>query len=174
MASDRQYHIRAITRDRTSPAALKLASDNVELVVVNAIDDAAAIFKAFEGATYVYAMTPTGSGFTPLGEKVYHAMTSKGGTDALAQEVVLGKTYVDAAKAAGVKLFIWSGLDSYKRNSGGKYAQVESVRALLSFAKSPQIVPHSSRPSFASQSMPRRRCRLSWSSLATLRVRYDR
>lgn len=41
------------------------------------------------------------------------------------KEVEDGKRIVDAAKAAGVSHFIWSGLEPVSQVSGGKYKHVE-------------------------------------------------
>jgi hypothetical protein len=41
------------------------------------------------------------------------------------REVAEGRAIVDAAKAAGVKTLVWSGLEGAKELSGGKIAKVE-------------------------------------------------
>lgn len=42
----------------------------------------------------------------------------------LEKEVQEGKGLVDACKAAGVKLFVWSGLEDVTKVSKGKYTHV--------------------------------------------------
>lgn len=48
---------------------------------------------------------------------------------AFSQEVEEGKLFVDAAKAANVKLLIWSGLPHVNKLSGGKYLNVRTFDA---------------------------------------------
>jgi uncharacterized protein YbjT (DUF2867 family) len=71
--------------------ALKREVPNVELVPIN-LNDPSSVAKAMEAAYGVY-------GITDFWEHGYE------------REVRHGKTLVDAAKAAGVKHFIWSTFD---------------------------------------------------------------
>jgi len=74
------------------------------LIVVDVTEEnKAKIFKAFEGATYAFTMTIA---------------------SATATEAAEGKNLVDAAKAANVRLLVWSGLESLAEVSGGKYTNV--------------------------------------------------
>lgn len=41
------------------------------------------------------------------------------------KEIAEGKVYIDAAKAANIKLVIWSGLEDMAALSGGKYTHVD-------------------------------------------------
>ncbi|KAJ7793757.1 NAD(P)-binding protein [Mycena olivaceomarginata] len=93
--SDKPYRIRGFTRDVAKPAAEALKKRGVELVAVNLV---------LENK-----------------EEVYKAFV---GAD-YAFEVSEGKLLIDAAKAAGVKGIIWSGLVPVKKISGGKYTKVE-------------------------------------------------
>jgi uncharacterized protein YbjT (DUF2867 family) len=81
---ERGHDVRAITRDPSSSRAKALANAGATLVTAS-LEDGAAIAKALEGATSLFAMT------TPFG----------GGTDA---ETHQGVAAADAAMAAGVHL----------------------------------------------------------------------
>lgn len=55
------------------------------------------------------------------------------------REVAEGKVMVDAAKAAGVKLFIFSGLPNVTKLSGGKYTHIvhfDSKADVVDYARS--------------------------------------
>lgn len=103
--SSKPYRIRGIGRDVTKPAAQALSKQGVEMVAAD-IADRAAIDKAFAGADIVFAVTD------------FWAHLDK------AKEVADGKRLVDAAKAAGVHQFIFSGLPSHTKISNGKYSHV--------------------------------------------------
>lgn len=58
--------------------------------------------------------------------------------DLLEQEIAEGKLLVDTAKAVGVKLLIWSGLESLTSLSGGKFSHAEffdSKAEITAYAK---------------------------------------
>jgi uncharacterized protein YbjT (DUF2867 family) len=92
----RGHKVRAVTRDSNSKQAKLLADAGASLVTAS-LDDAAAIAKALEGATSLFAMT------TPFG-----------GTD---PEIQQGVASADAAKAAGVHL-VFSSVGSANKRTG--------------------------------------------------------
>ncbi|KAJ7055679.1 NAD(P)-binding protein [Mycena amicta] len=105
--SDKAYRIRAFTRDASKPAAKALADKGAEIVVVSlTVENKDAVFKAFEGADFVFMVTNWAEHGDPP------------------RETTEGKLMIDAAKAAGVKGIVWSGLPSIDALSGGKYKQV--------------------------------------------------
>jgi uncharacterized protein YbjT (DUF2867 family) len=94
---ERGHKVRALTRDPNSKQAKLLANAGASLVAAS-LEDTAAITKALEGATSLFAMT------TPFG----------GGTDA---ETRQGIAAADAAKAAGVHL-VFTSVGSANRQTG--------------------------------------------------------
>jgi uncharacterized protein YbjT (DUF2867 family) len=94
---ERGHKVRAVTRDPNSSQAKSLANAGATLVAAS-LEDTAAITKALEGATSLFAMT------TPFG----------GGTDA---ETRQGVAAADAAKAAGVHL-VFTSVGSANRQTG--------------------------------------------------------
>jgi uncharacterized protein YbjT (DUF2867 family) len=93
---ERGHKVRAVTRDPNSSQAKALAKAGATLVAAS-LEDTAAITKALEGATSLFAMT-----------------TPSGGTDA---ETRQGVAAVDAAKAAGVHL-VFTSVGSANRQTG--------------------------------------------------------
>jgi uncharacterized protein YbjT (DUF2867 family) len=91
------HQVRAVTRDLDSSQAKALAAAGATLVAAS-LDDTAAITKALDGATSLFAMT------TPFG----------GGTAAETQQ---GVAAADAAKAAGVHL-VFTSVNSANRQTG--------------------------------------------------------
>ncbi|KAF7293595.1 hypothetical protein MIND_01138600 [Mycena indigotica] len=105
--SDKPYRIRAFTRDESKPAAKALAEKGIEVVAVAlSVENSGAVFKAFEGADYTFLVTNWAEHGDPP------------------RETTEGKLMIDAAKAAGVKGIVWSGLPSIDALSGGKYKNV--------------------------------------------------
>src|SRR5712671_3726409 len=94
---ERGHTVRAVTRDPSSSQAKSLANAGATLVAAS-LEDTAAITRALEGATSLFAMT------TPFG----------GGTDA---EIRQGVAAADAAKAAGVHL-VFTSVNSANRKTG--------------------------------------------------------
>ena len=94
---ERGHEVRAVTRDTDSAKARELANAGVKLVRAS-LEDTAALTKALEGATSLFAMT------TPLG----------GGTQA---ETRQGISAANAAKAAGVHL-VFTSVGSANRQTG--------------------------------------------------------
>ncbi|KAJ7819221.1 NAD(P)-binding protein [Mycena olivaceomarginata] len=95
--SDKPYRIRGFTRDVAKPAAEALKKRGVELVAVNLV---------LENKEKCTRLT-----------NYWEHMD-------LEREVSEGKLLIEAAKAAGVKGIIWSGLVPVKKISGGKYTKV--------------------------------------------------
>ena len=94
---ERGHKVRAVTRDPNSSQSKSLARAGATLVAAS-LEDTAAITKALEGATSLFAMT------TPFGV----------GTDA---ETRQGIAAADAAKAAGVHL-VFTSVNSANRQTG--------------------------------------------------------
>src|SRR5258706_910269 len=94
---ERGHKVRAVTRDPSSTRAKALANAGATLVAAS-LEDGAAISKALEGATSLFAMT------TPFG----------GGTVA---EIRQGVAAADAAKAADVHL-VFNSVGSANRQTG--------------------------------------------------------
>jgi uncharacterized protein YbjT (DUF2867 family) len=94
---ERGHKVRAVTRDPNSSRAKALANAGATLVEAS-LEDTAAITKALEGATSLFAMT------TPFG----------GGTEA---ETRQGVAAADAAKVAGVHL-VFTSVNSANRQTG--------------------------------------------------------
>jgi uncharacterized protein YbjT (DUF2867 family) len=93
---ERGHKVRAVTRDPNSSQAKSLANAGATLVAAS-LEDTAAITKALEGATSLFAMT-----------------TPSGGTDV---ETRQGVAAADAAKAAGVHL-VFTSVGSADRRTG--------------------------------------------------------
>jgi uncharacterized protein YbjT (DUF2867 family) len=93
---ERGHQVRAVTRDPNSSLAKSLGNAGATLVA-SSLEDTAAITKALEGATSLFAMT------TPFG-----------GTDA---ETRQGVAAADAANAAGVHL-VFTSVGSANRKTG--------------------------------------------------------
>ncbi|PRP82579.1 hypothetical protein PROFUN_04884 [Planoprotostelium fungivorum] len=100
-----EWKIRAITRDTEKPAAKALQEKGVEVVKAD-ISDYDQLLAAFDGAHAVFAVT-----------NFWEHLNKE-------KEVADGKRMADAAKAAGVKHYIWSSLDSVEKITKGKYTKV--------------------------------------------------
>jgi uncharacterized protein YbjT (DUF2867 family) len=101
----KEYTIRAITRNPTSPAATQLAS-KVEVVTGDVLDRSS-LEKALTGVHTVFAMTtPT---FDPSGFET---------------EYESGKRIADVAVEKGVEYLIFSTLPSVSQLSNGKFTKV--------------------------------------------------
>ncbi|KAJ2794900.1 hypothetical protein H4R20_006069 [Coemansia guatemalensis] len=110
--ASRSYKLRALSRNPNSDTARSIALEcpGVEWMQAD-LNDKASLHRAFTGMDVVFGMT---SFLDP--ELV--ARIRAGDVDA---EFDQGKNIVDAAIAEGVKLLVYSGLDSMERLSGGKY-----------------------------------------------------
>ncbi|KAK7040500.1 NAD(P)-binding protein [Favolaschia claudopus] len=91
IASERAYRLRGLSRDVTKPVAQEFSKQGVELVNVTLSVDKP--------------------------EDAYKAFA---GAD-IAFEIVVGKLLIDAAKAANVKMLIWSSLPSHTEISQGRF-----------------------------------------------------
>ncbi|KAJ6482212.1 NAD(P)-binding protein [Mycena vitilis] len=116
--SDKPYRLRGLTRDATKPAARALAAGGVEVVPValTAANDGGAR-GVFEGADIVFAVTNYWE----------HLDVNR--------EIAEGKMLIDAAKAVGVGLFIWSSLESIVKVSNGRYANVHHFNGKAEIAE---------------------------------------
>jgi uncharacterized protein YbjT (DUF2867 family) len=94
------WPVRALTRDSDGPAARALADQGAS-VVQGDLADRSSLERALEGAYGVYSVQV----FWPPSVGVEG-------------EVLHGKSLADAAKAAGVKHFVYSSVGSAERNTG--------------------------------------------------------
>ncbi|KAJ7679126.1 NAD(P)-binding protein [Mycena polygramma] len=105
--SDKPHRVRGFTRDATKPAAQKLITRGVEVIVVSlVVKNKVEVYKAFAGTEVAFLMT-----------NYWEHMDVE-------REINEGKLLIDAAKAAGVSRIVWSGLPSISKLSGGKYVHV--------------------------------------------------
>ncbi|KAK4704282.1 hypothetical protein P7C70_g1927, partial [Phenoliferia sp. Uapishka_3] len=115
-----RYRIRGMTRDPTKPSSAALASRGVE-VVKGDFSSPDEIKAAFTGADYVFGVT-----------NFWETMDAE-------KEINQGKLLVNSAKEAGVKLFVWSGLEPVSKISKGKYTKVkhfDTKAEIANYAKS--------------------------------------
>ncbi|KAI9215931.1 hypothetical protein BC828DRAFT_409989 [Blastocladiella britannica] len=106
LLAEGKWAVRALTRNPESDAAKALIVRGATVAKVD-LDEPATLSSAFAGATAVFAVTNGGDA----------AGAARGGPYF---EEAQGKAMVDAAKAAGVKHFIWSTLANVEKVSGGK------------------------------------------------------
>ncbi|KAI9223349.1 hypothetical protein BC828DRAFT_376135 [Blastocladiella britannica] len=106
LLAEGKWAVRALTRNPDSAAAKALIARGATVAKVD-LDDPTTLASAFAGATAVFAVT-NGSDAAGM---------AKGGPYF---EEAQGKAIADAAKAAGVKHFIWSTLANVEKLSGGK------------------------------------------------------
>ncbi|EFN58158.1 hypothetical protein CHLNCDRAFT_57026 [Chlorella variabilis] len=88
------FKLRALTRNPASPSSTKLAGPDVELVKAD-FDDPVSLREAFKGCDAVFGVTDFWVACGGDGDR----------------ELQQGKNLVDAAKAEGVKHFVWSSLE---------------------------------------------------------------
>ncbi|PVI04426.1 NAD(P)-binding protein [Periconia macrospinosa] len=98
------FTLRATTRNLSSIAAQELAAAGFEIVQADGLDKASLV-AAFKDSWGVFVNTDSSA-----------ASDGKGGS----REVEIGWNLVDAAVEAGVEVFVYSGLKSAKRITGGK------------------------------------------------------
>jgi len=101
----KEYHLRAVTRDSTKPAAEALKAKGVD-VVQGDLKDPASIAAAVAGSYAVFGVT-----------NFWETMSKEA-------EVAQGRTIADASKAAGVKHMVWSSLPHVSVISGGQLLNV--------------------------------------------------
>ncbi|KAK7065078.1 NAD(P)-binding protein [Favolaschia claudopus] len=105
IASERPYRLRGLSRDVTKPAAQDFSKQGVEMVHVTlSVDKAEDAYNAFAGADIAFTMTN------------WNEYLDK------EKEIAVGKLLVDAAKAANVKMLIWSSLPSHTEISQGRFS----------------------------------------------------
>lgn len=92
------YKVKALTRDPSSPAAMRLSSDGAELVAGDMLHQQS-LAEALKGAGIVFSMT-----------------TSFGTTHD--NEVMQGTNMIDAAKRSGVSHFVFTSVASADENTG--------------------------------------------------------
>ncbi|KAH7305692.1 hypothetical protein BKA65DRAFT_199369 [Rhexocercosporidium sp. MPI-PUGE-AT-0058] len=127
---DPNYRIRGLTRNASSPAALSLASQGVEIVTAD-LDSVASLKAAFTGANLIFSVTNYWEPFFRPDARA--AAEAKGMTcRKYAYEVELqqGRNIADAAGSEGVVEgldgmgFVASTLSYAKKCSGGKYQEL--------------------------------------------------
>ncbi|KIW05205.1 uncharacterized protein PV09_03749 [Verruconis gallopava] len=106
-ALSREFSIRGLTRDPSSPSSQALAKRGVEVVKCDTSSDTD-LRAALNGAHTVFSMTT--SIYTRTGGK---------------EEEELGNHIADLAVECGAQYLIWSSMVSPKKISGGKYPNVD-------------------------------------------------
>ncbi|AEM81480.1 NmrA family NAD(P)-binding protein [Streptomyces violaceusniger] len=109
------HHVRALTRDTTSPAAVALASAGAELVAGD-LDDRASLDAAARGAHGVFSVQPTPG---------MPGLPAEYGPD---DEVRRGRNVADAAQAAGAQLLVYASAFGADNDSG--LSTLESKRRI--------------------------------------------
>ncbi|KAJ7657377.1 hypothetical protein DFH06DRAFT_461568 [Mycena polygramma] len=106
--ADGTFTPRAVTRTPTSEPAMKLAARGAHVVKAELMDKLSLV-EAMRGSEAVFGLTD------------YFERSIFPGNPA--GEIQQGKNLVDAAKEAEVKFFVFSGLPSTSRLSGGKFTR---------------------------------------------------
>ncbi|KAL7944933.1 hypothetical protein V8C42DRAFT_324121 [Trichoderma barbatum] len=101
----KEFKIRGVTRDVNKPAAKKLASKGVEVVVAD-MSSASSVAPAVQGAHTVFLVT-----------NFWETMSAD-------VEISQGKAVVDASKAAGVQHIIFSSLINVTKASNGRLPNI--------------------------------------------------
>lgn len=102
----KEYSLRGISRDASSPRAQALKLKGVEIFEAD-INRPDSLKNAFRDANIVFGQTNT----------IYENNSKE-------RELMQGKAIVDAAVAAGVQYFIWSTSTNVTKITGGKLKQV--------------------------------------------------
>ncbi|KAJ6490220.1 NmrA-like family-domain-containing protein [Mycena vitilis] len=98
--SDKPYRVRGFTRDVTKATSETLEAKGIEMVAVNlVVENKDEVYRAFAGAAFAFLVT-----------NFWEHMDVQ-------KEISEGKMLVDAAKAAGVKGIVWSGLRKIHQGS---------------------------------------------------------
>ncbi|GAA5982734.1 hypothetical protein JCM11641_007771 [Rhodosporidiobolus odoratus] len=114
--SDKPYRLRGLTRNASKPKSQELKGKGCEVVEAD-VSKREDLDKAFAGAD-IFLYVPTFPAFIAVTDFWQHM--------SIEREIAGGKRLVNAAKAAGtVKLLIWSGLESVKKITDGKYSNVD-------------------------------------------------
>ncbi|KAL2681185.1 hypothetical protein Neosp_008792 [[Neocosmospora] mangrovei] len=133
-----EWAVRAVTRDVNKESAKKLAALGAEVVQAD-LSDRQTLDKAVSGAEAVFAVT-----------NYWESMDAE-------LEVRQGKSIVDAAKAAGIKLFIWSSLYDVKKLTNGKLPHVyhfDGKAAVEEYIRSVDIPAAFFMPGFYMSNLP--------------------
>ncbi|KAJ0104342.1 NmrA-like protein [Diaporthe amygdali] len=125
--ADTNWRVRGITRDPSKPAAQEWAARGVELVAAD-LDDVESLKRAFTGAQAIFAMTDYWAPILDPSVRAAAAARGIGASQICAElETQRGKNMAIAAAAPGVQRtlerFIYSGLASFTKLSGGKYTK---------------------------------------------------
>ncbi|KAJ7314542.1 NAD(P)-binding protein [Mycena albidolilacea] len=126
--SDRPYRIRGFTRDVTKATSQALKHQGVVMIAVNlVVENREQVYKVFAGADYVFLVT-----------NYWEHLDMQ-------REIAEGKMLIDAAKTAGVKGIVWSGLGKaivteYGRASGVPFVTVQAGLYASSFLKNPMML----------------------------------
>ncbi|KAK7007880.1 NAD(P)-binding protein [Favolaschia claudopus] len=134
IASERPYRLRGLSRDVTKPVAQEFSKQGVELVNVTlSVDKPEDAYKAFAGADIAFTMTN------------WNEYLDK------EKEIAVGKLLIDAAKAANVKMLVWSSLPSHTEISQGRFplAQfTDSKAAVEAYARASGVPLAVAMPGF--------------------------
>ncbi|KAJ9125686.1 hypothetical protein QFC22_000649 [Naganishia vaughanmartiniae] len=124
--SDKEYRIRALTRDSTKPKAKALANLGAEVISIDLKpENQDKIEKAYAGADVVFvSVTEPNAPIYPLTDIHGQAVTNFWEHVDKQREINEGKAMIDAGVAAGVKLFIFSSLPSPENKSKGAISNV--------------------------------------------------
>ncbi|KAG4435157.1 hypothetical protein IFR05_009357 [Cadophora sp. M221] len=127
---DPAYRIRGLTRNPSSPAALSLASQGIEIVAAD-LDSVSSLTSAFAGANLIFSVTNYWEPFfRPDARAAAEAKGVSCRRYAYEVELQQGRNIADAAGSEGVvggldgMGFVASTLSYAKRCSGGKYQEL--------------------------------------------------
>lgn len=123
LASDKNYHVRALTHDVNSSRAKKLLDgcsgkaepNRLNLVSGHAYDQSS-LRSAFAGAYGVFAVT----------SEVYHGKVLVAEAE-MAHEIEAGRNMVLAAKESGVKHFVFSSLPNMDEVTRGQFLGIHHM-----------------------------------------------
>lgn len=105
------YHVRAVTRNPSSPGAQALAAQGAEVVQAD-LDSLPSLESAFAGSQIIFGVTNFFEPFTTL-------QSPDGAVDAEVQQGInLARA---AAQTAGLEHYVWSTLPDARSISGGRY-----------------------------------------------------
>lgn len=129
LMTDPAYKVRGITRNPDSKSSKALIEKGCEMVTAN-LDDIETLKKAFEGAYGAYVVT-----------NYWEHLDG-------AKDTQQGKNAVDAAKACGVKHFIYSGLEDVNKIMGKECHHFDSKAKVEAYLKEVGLPHTSTRMSF--------------------------
>ncbi|PTB34959.1 uncharacterized protein TrAFT101_006364 [Trichoderma asperellum] len=111
LLKDTTYSLTAITRNKSSDMAKKLASDGVRIIEAD-LDDVASLQVAFAGTSIIFAST-----------NFFELFVKRGNEEAIEIETRQGINIAKAAAATPtLEHFVWSTLPDAGRISGGQFA----------------------------------------------------